>query len=80
MERKTIIASLEYSHVSKIADKDIKVNDIVAIERHDGNSIAIKFINGYTAFVPAAIGMKIQQLWHTTADEVVPIGAEKKPE
>jgi hypothetical protein len=57
----------------KISDKDILVNDIMAIERRDGNTLAVKMRGGYTTHVPPYIAQKLMELWSKTVDDIVEI-------
>ena len=77
-----IIVSLEYTMGDKISDKDVCVNDIVAMERQDDRTVTVKFINGYSIYVSPKIGMELAQLWYKTASDHLTISDQetKKPE
>ena len=58
------IANLVYKDMGgKDQDKDIRIDQIIALTQYDKNFISVKMSNGFSFEVPAKVGLGLSKLW-----------------
>jgi hypothetical protein len=81
-----VIVSLMYKDPTtlKIADHDIKLEDISVMNRGGANGISVRMNNGYTFVLSVEMAQKLSQVWLSYAkgelkETVIEIKEDKEP-